>query len=479
MVTTRPASQSASLRSNSARKPATLLVLGQSTEQGPVYLSDKATYPNAFTSARNPGFAQKRLVPVANRGSYWAKVYDDMWDWGYDLDILNGAVGGASLLTHICGTLQLWVANSAYYQQRKTSLNYPDMGDYGDVIQITNGVTRHFVPSAARKRQAFNAAPFLGVVGTSTYQDFVGFSQTGELSGGSLPDVSTVAVGATITDGTNTLLRVDSGFLQNESVFYPGIDPAVNSGQPNYNLFGTFGERSAGYGWDPLGIIAAAERLAAGAVPSELKLVWFSQGQADLGAAATTYQRAVMLLSNFFLRRGWTVILGNTVYSPASAGSTSANYQLQVDGVDAAVTALQAAYPGQVQRGANLFSALGTTGAMGGQKATAAAIASNVLTVSTVQAGSGSGFAVGQRIFNGAATASSPSLGTIVSLGTGTGGTGTYNLSGGVDTASTAMVGVGSGLQFDGVHFNGSMVASAGAAVATSLKAFLPQRALS
>ncbi|MDX3901230.1 MAG: hypothetical protein QHC40_12090 [Sphingobium sp.] len=94
-----------SLRLNASRKPATLLVLGQSTEQGPIPLADQAAYPNALTSARNPGFAQKRLVPVAGRGGWWAKVYDDLWDWGYDLDIINGAVGGASLLDHIVGTI--------------------------------------------------------------------------------------------------------------------------------------------------------------------------------------------------------------------------------------------------------------------------------------------------------------------------------------------------------------------------------------
>lgn len=462
-----------SLRLNATRKPATLLVLGQSTEQGPIPLSDKAAWPNAFQSTNNAGFMQKRLVPVANRGGWWSRVYDDLWNWGYDLDIINGAVGGASLLLHIIGIMQTRGNNTAYYQRRAGGLNYPDPGDFGDLVQITNGVTRHFVTTGGRQRQAFNAAPFASVVGGATYQDYVSFAQTSEATGASLPDVSSVAVGGSITDGTISFTRVDSGVYATETVFYPGVDPAVNGGQPNWNLYGIMGERSAGYGWDPLGIVASADRLAAGAAPAELKILYFSNGQADLGTVSLTYQRACMMLSNFFLRRGWTVVLGNTIYSPASAGSTAANYQAQVDGVDAAVTALAAAYPGKVRRGANLYAALGTTGAMGGQKCTGG-VSGTTLTVSAVQGSSGTGIAVGQNVWNGTTL-----VGVVAALGTGTGGTGTYTLDRSATVSGgTTLVCAGSGLQYDGIHQNGSMVAAGGAAIATSLKAFLPQRAV-
>lgn len=123
---------SKSLRSNARRKPVTLLVMGQSTEQGPIPLSDRAAWPNAFQSSRDPGFMQKRLIPQPNRGGWWSKVHDALWDWGYDVDIINAAVGGASLEAHIIGTVQVRQNNNPYYQKRAGSVNYPDLGDFGD-----------------------------------------------------------------------------------------------------------------------------------------------------------------------------------------------------------------------------------------------------------------------------------------------------------------------------------------------------------
>lgn len=457
-----------SVRPQATRTPLTLLVFGQSTEQGPVPLTDKVAYPNAFTSTRNPGFAQKRLVAVANRGGWWSKVYDDLWDWGYDADILNAAIGGASLPVHFTGSIQARQSSYPYYKKR-TGTNFPDLGDFGDLYAIGSKI---FNVTTGRNRQALNDAPFAGVVGTSTLQDFVAFGGTSEATAASAPDVSATNIGDTITDGTIQGVRVNEALLPYDAAFYPGIDSAVNGGLPNRNLSGTLGEQAAGYGWDPLGLIASAARLAAQASPASMKLLYFSQGQTDLGISSAGYQRALQLLANYFLRRGWTVFLGNTIYSPGSAGSTTANYDNQVAGVDAAIAALATYYPGQIYRGANLYSALGTTGPMGGQKCTGS-ISGSTLTVSAVQASSGTGIAVGQNVWSGQTL-----VGTISALGTGTGGTGTYTLTGAVTTGSTALVCAGSGLQYDGIHQNGSMVAAGGAAIASSIKAVLPQRVM-
>lgn len=458
------------LRSNAQRKPVTLLVLGQSTEQGPVPLSDRSAWPNAFASQRNHGFMQKRLIPQPNRGGWWPKVHDAMWDWGYDLDIINGAVGGASLLSQIIGTVASRQNNWPYYR-RRMGANYPDLGDFGELVQTSDG--KIFNVTAGRSRQAFNTPPFAGVVGTSAYQDFVAFGQSSETSGATPPDTSSVAVGGSVADGALTLTRVDATSVVTENSFYPGIDPAVNGGQPNVNFGGALGERAAGAGFDPLGIIAHADRMAQQAAPAELKIVYFSNGQSDLGLGPITYQRACMMLANYFLRRGWQVVLGNTIFSPGSSGSTQANYQSQIDGVDAAVVALDAAYPGKCFRGANLHNALGRTGPMGGQRCTGG-VSGMTLTVSAVQANSGSGVAVGQNVWNGTA-----SVGIVTALGTGTGGAGTYTLDRTSSVAGgTALVCAGSGLQFDGVHQNGSVADAGGAAIADSLKIFLPRRAI-
>lgn len=329
-----------------------------------------------------------------------------------------------------------------------------------------------FNVAAGRKRQAFNDSPHEGVVGTSVQQDFVGFGQTSEASGASAPDTSAVAIGGSVTDGQLTLTRVNEAYYASETVFYPGVDAAVNGGQPNQQYNGRLGERAAGRGYDPLGIIAHAHRLAQQAAPSEMKIVYFSNGQSDLGVSALGYQYALMMLLNFFLRRGWTAVIGNTIYSPASAGSTSANYGNQVAGADAAVAALLPHYPGKVFRGANLFAALGSTGAMGGQRCVGG-VSGTTLTVASVSAGQGSGIAVGQNVWNGTAL-----VGVVSALGTGTGGSGTYTLDRAASVSGgTTLICAGQGLQYDGVHQNGSVVDAGGAAIADSLKSILPLRA--
>lgn len=462
-IAVRAQSIAAAVPKQGLRKKVTLLVLGQSTEQGPVLLNDKAAWPNAFASLRNPGFMQKRVVSNPNRGGWWPKVYDDLWDWGYDLDVLNAAVGGASLLDHIVGTYNSRVSNYVYYQARP-SVGYPDLGDFGQVIAF-NGMS--FVISGGRKRQAYNDLPFQGAVGTSVLQDFIGYSQTSELSGSTAPDVSAVPVGGTVADGSLTLTRLDGAYYVSEATFLPGHDGT----QPNINWTGTFGERLAGRGFDPLGIITHANRLAQQAAPSELKIVYFSQGQSDLGASATGYQKPLMILANYFLRRGWTVVLGNTVFSPASSGSTQANYDSQATAVDNAIAALSVFYPGKVYRGANLHNALGRTGRMGGMRVTGSITGNNLLTITATL--SGSEVAPGQKVYDGQTV-----VGTVATLGTynGTSGAGTVNLiAGATNVGSRTLISVGSGLQFDGVHMNGSVVADGGAAIANSLKAFLPR----
>lgn len=453
-----------SLRSSASRIPITLLVIGQSTEQGPIPLTDRAANPEAFVSARNPGFMQKRVVSNPNRGGWWPAVHEIMWDWGYDLDIFNAAVGGASLLDHIVGTLGARVNNFPYYQ-RRPSVGYPDLGDTGHYIQTPDN--KIFNVTGGRKRQAYNDLPFEGAVGTSVLQDFVGFSQTTELSGAAVPDTSTVAVGGSIADGALNLTRVDAALYTSEANFLPGHDGS----QPNLNWSGTLGERAAGRGFDPLGIITHANRLSQQAAPAERKIVYFSQGQSDLGASALGYQKPLMILANYFLRRGWTVVLGNTIFSPASAGSTVANYNNQAKAVDDAVAALAAFYPGRIFKGANLHDALGRTGNMGGQRCTGG-VAGTTLTVSAIQANSGSGIAVGQRVWNGQTL-----VGIISALGTGNGGTGTYTLDRAAAVAAgTTLVCAGMGMQYDGVHQTGLVVRPGAAAISDSLKAILAQR---
>lgn len=443
-----------------------VLVFGQSNEQGPVPITDRAAYPQAFTSTRNPGvLVPLSPIPVRDRGGWWPKVYDDLYDWGYDLQIVNAAVGGMGMLSHVTGYANSRVNSQAYYQKR-TGTNHPDRGDYGDVYS-TGG--KWFNVIGGRNRQAFNAPPHAGVVGTSTYQDFIGFGPTSEISAASPPDVSAVAVGDTIADGTLSIKCILDRYSTSGSSFDP------TSVQ---NIGGVLGEGAAGYGFDPLGILTRAWEMLA-ATHAQRKIVYFSQGQSDLGISSTTYKNAVIQTAAFFLRRNVDVVLGNTVYSPASSGSTAGNYQNQVDGCSLAKAALDPYYPGKVYLGANLYGSMGTTGPMGGQSTTAS-VSGTTMTVTALKANSGTGIAVGQNVWNGQTL-----LGTVLSQLTGTAGsTGTYQLSASATVASTTLVCAGAWIQYDGVHISGAGavgpavggVSSAGKYVADSLKAFLPQR---
>jgi hypothetical protein len=452
------------------RPTVAVLVMGQSNEQGPLPRTRFATYPLCFQSAINPAV----VVPFtetaqANRGGWWPYVYDALWAWGYDLKIVNAAVGGISLLTHLCGFAQTR-ANSTIYRQARVG-EYPDRGDYGDVVQFSS---KTFRVTAGAKRAAFGGPPLPNPVGTSGYQDFVAFSGS-ETSAGTAPDVSATAIGGTVTDGSLTLTRIDDRFVS-EGTFYPGpIAPTENGGFPNYNLGGVLGERNAGFGFDPLGIIARAWELAS-RVQAERKIVYFSQGQSDLGTGAVTYGRAVTIAMNFFLMRGWEVIIGNTCYSPAASGATTGNYDSHVTGATTAISTLETYYPDKVHAGANLYGSMGTTGPMGGQRFTGAQ-SGTTLTVSALL--SGSGLAAGQTLWNG-----ETAVATILSQLTGApGGTGTYQMSASATIGSTTLIAAGEFLQFDGVHLSGaglvgpavSGVQPAGKLVADSFKAVLPQ----
>ncbi|MEP9403995.1 hypothetical protein [Sphingomonas sp. VNH70] len=454
------------------RTPVNLLVVGQSNEQGPVPDSDADANPLCFRSARNPGVTSLSGAIPAIHGGWWMDVHDRLWDHGYDARIINAAVGGASLLTQMCGTLQARAVAPNYYQRRAASV-YPDLGDCGDIYQI--GGRTFVVVGGGRLRQAFNAGPLPGLVGVSNLQDFIGFGpSTGAGSpAASAPDVSAVPVGGTIVDGGLTLMRLEDVY---------GVSNAYHP-RDVFNLGNAFTERLAGRGFDPLGILMRAwMMLQAQSINGARTIVYFANGQSDLGIGPLTYQRALMCAMTFFLRRGCEVMIGNTIYSPGSGTSTAAAYASQVTGADSAVAELAGWFPGRVHRGANLVGAMGMTGPMGGQKFTGS-VAGTTLTVTGLQADSGSGIAAGQTLWNGQAA-----VGTILPFGTagttGTGGTGSYALSAGAAIGSTALVAAGAWLQFDGIHVSAAGcvgpaiggVASAGTHVANALKAVLPEQ---
>lgn len=154
--------------------------------------------------------------------------------------------------------------------------------------------------------------------------------------------------------------------------FINGTPPNGIGGQGTYPLAGTvFTESQSGMGFDPLGILQRLhEELQR--VKADRKLVYWANGQSDLGFASTTpgtvctqYRDALISIGNFFLNRGYEFMLGFTSYSPASSAATTVQWDNLVLARNAALTTLQAGADGaRVYAGANLYALMGTTGPM-------------------------------------------------------------------------------------------------------------------
>lgn len=449
------------LPASAAHERVAVGIIGQSNERGNVLLPDKAAYPLAFQSARRASLN----VPIAPAltlaaGGWWCKTFDELWDWGYDLQIVNGAIGSAGMVRHIAGQMQFRQSSAKAFALRAPLAGSIDRGFAGDCInpsgtkvyRCTTG-TNFFAMHSGQGRPVQGA--------TYTWFDFINSDNPGLLTAGSAPDFATPStVGATVVDGgcTWTLESLTT-------TAYGGAGGTV------------FTEAQRGIGFDPFGICQRMHE-EMGRIDAERKIIYIQNGQTDLGSSAAVYQAALQSVASFFLDRGYEVMIGLTVYSVAS-GST-ANYNLLQTGWAAALVALKAIYPGKVLDGPNLYALMGSTGPMGGSNITGAVTGGNLLTVTAVTNGA---LEVGQTV----AKVDGTILGTIASFGTGAGGTGTYNLTGGVNQASIALRTVGGFLQeVDGVHLNGrgavgpalSGVEPASTHVANALKAILPQRAV-
>ncbi|HEX7820766.1 MAG TPA: hypothetical protein VF463_09120 [Sphingobium sp.] len=448
----------------SPREKIAIAVIGQSNERGNVLLTDQAAYPRAFASARNPAEQVPIGPSLSLLGGWWHHVYDALWDWGYDPQLVNGAIGSASFLTQIPGFLQQRSNSASVYCVRRASAGPGDRGDAGDVVTVGGRVFR--CTAGGNNRFAVNSGPQRDLAGNVTYLDYISGLNTGGATAASAPDFTAAAIGGTVTDGAITWTR------ENEA-FYVG---AIN------NVLTDSAGAMHGRGFDPLGLLQRTFEELQRVRGATRKIVYIANGQTDLGIGPVTYGAALQSIALFFLRRGCEVMIGLTMFSPGASLATTASYDNLSTGVSSAITALQALYPGKVWAGANLYQLMGTSGPMGGANFTGA-IASNVLTVSAMGAG-GSNIEIGHTI----ARTDGTFAGTVASLGTGTGQTGTYVLTGGVATGAVAMRSVGAFLQpLDGVHINGrgavgpasGAVQPCGYHIANVLKAVLPSRAIS
>lgn len=163
----------------------------------------------------------------------------------------------------------------------------------------------------------------------------------------------------------------DAGTAWRFEGFQSGVPPQSSGSVGAWPSVGQiFNQAHAGMGWDPFGIVQRLHEEMQ-RVDADRKIVYIANGQGDLGFASTTagtvctpYRDALISIGQFFLTRGYEVMIGFTNYSPGSAG-TAAQWGNLVLSVNAAITSLQAGTDGdRVHAGANLYALMGTTGPM-------------------------------------------------------------------------------------------------------------------
>lgn len=338
------------------RRSVAIGVMGQSNERGNVLTSDMAAYPNAFRSLIRPSVSVPIGPAATIAGGWHCYLYDALYRAGWQPRIVNGAVGGASFITQVAGFLPFWSANTVFYQLRTPS-RAGDRGYSGQLMSPDGSTVWRCI--VGDNMWAFNSGPDLtagnGIGGADL--DYVATTpnsvtpSTSATTGASKPTFpATPTRGQTVAEAPSSGIAVQwrwEGYIGGNF---------VNSGT-------VCQEAQRGIGFDPLGIIHRLHEDMQ-RVDADRKIIYIANGQADLGATAAQYSAALQSIANFYLARGYEVMIGLTNYSPGSSPSGGWATTLQA-GRNAAISALQSGtYGSRVYSGADLYALMGTTGPM-------------------------------------------------------------------------------------------------------------------
>lgn len=346
------------------RKKIGLVVFGQSNENGQAELvnssavSQMTANPQAFQSQRNPAITS--YLPGVNqltylsadarwypKGSPWCRVYDDLWDWGYELQIANCSVGSMSFFADAVGRPTNRSNSANFFWKRRAPVHASDPGCRG-AMTVQNSNVFECTTGSERFVLLRNEGAPIYAEGSTTETlpdrlDYV-YSPTAskKTTAASAPDfTAATTVGSTVTDGavvwTNIGTTASLGFAQNTA----------------------FGLSSVGVGFDPFGLVRNAAKAGQQlrAQGCERIIVYLCNGQSDAGAtSAANYQTSLEYLTRFFRGLGFEVMIGLSTYTRAAATS----------GFDALVTGRAAALATfasdtKVYAGANLYTLMGTT----------------------------------------------------------------------------------------------------------------------
>lgn len=320
-----------------SRKKIAIGIVGQSMETEHLPANKRALYPRAYVSQRNP--AVRVPMPYTSRGkrgegSSWPAMYDNLFDWGYDAEIICGAYGGLSFVNQVCAKVKAWGANTEYFAQRTEPLNNMDWGYSGDLMVSSNRV---FLCTQG-KSLATDYAPgvFDPVDSMGNEAGYVWSWGTGT-SGGTIPAAFATAVkGQIIVDGSVTWKCIDAANVFN---FYPGM--LINDDLNNY-------------GFDPLGVLAKMHAAMIN-VRAEEKIIILCNGQSDLSSSVAEYQATLTAMVRWLRYFGYRVGVGLSSFTQGGSVPAWTNLQTARQNTLDAFAADPMVFPA-----ANLFAELGT-----------------------------------------------------------------------------------------------------------------------
>ncbi|WP_293882594.1 hypothetical protein [Sphingomonas sp.] len=333
------------------RVPIAICIKGQSNERGQVDpaeliggVSSLAAYPQAYRSLRNPGLSYPVGPAVTKQGGLWFKLYDDLWDWGYDAQMINLGIGSASFLDDFAGRVKSWIASSGYRTRRAAVTGSCDRGFTGDLIVES---ARIFQCETGNSALAMHNGPGPvpgGLAVNLDYLNTIGAAATGATKPAGF---ATANLGDLIPDGTVVWRCVS-------------ITPTWNG--LSYASGQIMSEGRIGFGFDPYGLLGRAHELVQQVRNARVKIMIYQQAQSDVSATSADYGTALQNMCGYDLQRGYYVMPGLSVYQP-SVGTGP--YNTLTTGVNSATAAQQAGALGAfVKPGANLYTLLGSAGNM-------------------------------------------------------------------------------------------------------------------
>jgi len=350
------------------KKQVGLIIFGQSNERGQAELVNSSAInqmtanPQAFRSLINPNItayfpgvnqltnlaADGRLYP---QGSPWCKVYDDLWEAGYEALIYNASVGSLSFFTDAVSFPRARANSGNYFREARPAGTY-GLTDIG--CQGTSTIQNNYLFECTTGSEIIavlrNTGPKLrnpeGDPIPDTLDYLLSPTLSKKLTAVSAPDfTAATALGSTVTDGavvwTNRGLASTFGYTLNNA-----FKPVTLLGGVNAP------------GFDPFGLVRRATMVAQDMRARGVQkiIVYLCNGQSDAGATSqANYTIALQYLTQYCRSQGFDVCIGLSTYTQ---GDSTVGW----DALAAARTAAVASFSADagVHDGADLYTLMGT-----------------------------------------------------------------------------------------------------------------------